>query len=177
MKILLHNCCGPCTIYPLGVLRAEGHEVTGYFYGSNIHPFTEMQKREEALETFAQLENFRVIYQKEYDLEGFLRMVAFREADRCRFCYHLRLSAAAAIARHGKFDAFSTTLLYSRFQKHELIAETGEAVAKEYGVPFHYADFRIGWKEGIAESKRLGLYRQQYCGCIYSEKERFWKQA
>jgi len=177
MKILLHNCCGPCTIYPLGVLRAGGHEVTGYFHGSNIHPFTEMQKRRDALETFAQLADFKVIFQKEYDLEGFLRAMAFRESDRCRFCYHLRLSAAAAIARHGKFDAFSTTLLYSRFQKHDLIAETGETVAKEYGIPFHYADFREGWKEGITESKRLGLYRQQYCGCIYSEKERFFKPA
>lgn len=177
MKILLHNCCGPCTIYPLSVLRGEGHEITGYFYGSNIHPYTEMVKRREALEELARIADFKVIYQKEFDLEGFLRAAAFREADRCRFCYHARLSAAASIARHGKFDAFSSTLLYSRFQKHELIAETAEAVSKEYGVPFLYRDFREGWKEGIEESKRLGLYRQQYCGCIYSEKERYYKPA
>ncbi len=175
MKILLHNCCGPCSVYPVAVLSAQGHEITGYFFRSNIHPYTEMQKREEALDLFAGIAGFTVIRENGYDLEGFLRMAAFREADRCRFCYHARLSAAARIARHGRFDAFSTTLLYSRFQKHELIRETGEAVAAECGVPFFYEDFRKGWKEGIEESKRLKLYRQQYCGCIYSERERFFR--
>jgi hypothetical protein len=79
------------------------------------------------------------------------------------------------VAKRGKFDYFTTTLLYSKFQKHDEIKSIGEAVAKDVGVKFYYYDFRDGWKEGIEESKRLGMYRQQYCGCIYSEKERYFK--
>ena len=81
------------------------------------------------------------------------------------------------MARRGKFDAFTTTLLYSKFQKHEQIRTIGEAVGKAVGVPFHYRDFRTGWSEGVEVSKRLGMYRQQYCGCIYSEKERFYRPS
>ena len=76
------------------------------------------------------------------------------------------------MARRGKFDCFSTTLLYSKFQKHDTIHAIGEAVAKEVGVPFHYQDFRPGWREGIEASRAMGMYRQS-CGCIYSEKERY----
>jgi predicted adenine nucleotide alpha hydrolase (AANH) superfamily ATPase len=101
--------------------------------------------------------------------------VVFREKDRCRYCYHARLSATAKIAKKGKFDAFSSTLLYSRFQNHTLIQEIGTAVAGETGVNFFYHDFREGWKYGIETSKALGMYRQSYCGCIYSEKDRYYK--
>jgi predicted adenine nucleotide alpha hydrolase (AANH) superfamily ATPase len=99
--------------------------------------------------------------------------VVFREAERCRFCYHLRLFAAARAAKEGKFDAFTSSLLYSKYQKHELIREIGEQAALEAGLPFYYEDFRQGWQAGQARSKELGLYRQQYCGCIYSERERY----
>ena len=174
MKVLVHACCGPCLIFPLSRLRERGDTVMGYFYGHNIHPYTEMKRRMDTLAEFAGNMDLRVVYQDGYDLEGFLRGVAFREADRCRFCYHERLKAAAMVAKKGKFEAFTTTLLYSRFQKHDLIRSVGEAVAAETGVRFHYEDFRNGWKEGIAESKRLGMYRQPYCGCIYSEKERYY---
>jgi predicted adenine nucleotide alpha hydrolase (AANH) superfamily ATPase len=114
-----------------------------------------------------------VIYQDEYTLEEFLRQMAFREEERCRICHHLRLEATAKVAKHGKFAAFTTTLLHSRHQNHELIKAIGETVGKEQGVEFLYRDFREGWKQGIEESKALGLYRQSYCGCIYSEKERY----
>jgi len=174
MKILLHICCGPCAIYPVDVLRKNGLEVMGFFYRHNIHPFTECMKREEALRQYADQVNLRVIYQQGYDLEGFLRNMVFRETRRCRICYHERMKAAAHIARRGKFDYFTSTLLYSKHQSHEMIREIGESVGKRMGVPFYYADFREGWKHGIEESKALGLYRQQYCGCIYSEKERYY---
>jgi len=176
MKILLHMCCGPCTIFPLKVLREEGIEVMGFFYRHNIHPFTECLRREEALKAYADDQQFRVIWQDTYEMERFLQSVAFRESMRCRFCYHDRLNAAARVARKGKFDGFSSTLLYSRFQNHELIQETGEAIGKKLGIPFVYRDFRTGWKEGIDTSKSLGMYRQQYCGCIYSEKERYYRK-
>jgi epoxyqueuosine reductase len=175
MKLLLHTCCGPCTVYPLRILREAGHEVMGYFYPHNIHPYTECVKRRDTLAQWAEAQQFKVIYQEGYDLEGFIRNAAFRETERCRFCYHERLKSAALIAKKGKFEAFSTTLLYSKFQRHELIRSIGEAVAHCVGIEFYYEDFRIGWKDGVTVSKSLGMYRQQYCGCIYSEKDRFYK--
>ena len=175
MKLLLHTCCGPCTIYPLHVLQAQHHDVTGFFYRSNIHPLTECLKRQEALETYARSMDLKVILEEAYDLEGFLRRSVFREADRCRVCYHSRLEATAHLARKGKFDSFSTTLLYSKYQRHDDIKSIGEAMGRSAGIPFYYQDFRQGWKEGIKVSKDLGMYRQQYCGCIYSEKERYLK--
>jgi len=102
-----------------------------------------------------------------------LRGVAFREADRCLHCYDIRLRFTAMMAKRGAFAAFSTTLLYSKFQKHEIIKGIGESLAREFGVPFYYQDFREGWKEGVRISKEMGMYRQPYCGCIYSEKERY----
>ncbi|MEN8752677.1 MAG: epoxyqueuosine reductase QueH [Desulfobacterales bacterium] len=175
MKLLLHVCCGPCAIYPLRVLRQDAASVIGFFYRHNIQPYSECLRRQETLKDYAEQVDLKVIYQGGYDLEGFLRNVAYREANRCTYCYHDRLNSTALMARHGKFDGFSTTLLYSKFQKHETIKSIGEAVGRSVGVPFYYRDFRPGWKEGVDESKRLGLYRQQYCGCVYSEKERFYK--
>ena len=175
MKVLMHLCCGPCTIYPVKVLQEEGADVMGFFYKNNIHPYTECLRRQEALEKYAAEINLRVIYQEGYDLEGFIQNIVHREADRCRHCYHDRLRTTALVAKRGKFDYFSSTLLYSKFQKHELVRSIGESIAKSVGVPFLYQDFREGWREGIETSKELQMYRQQYCGCIYSEKERFYK--
>jgi epoxyqueuosine reductase len=174
MKLLLHICCAPCGIFPVRTLREDGIEVMGFFYRHNIHPYTECLRRQETLEAYAGQIDLRVIYQEGYDLEGFLRNVVYRETDRCRHCYYHRLQATALLAKRGKFDAFSTTLLYSKFQKHDLVRSIGEAVGNTVGIPFHYWDFRAGWKEGVETSKSLGLYRQQYCGCIYSEKDRFF---
>ena len=175
MRVLLHACCGPCAITPLGELRAEGAAVTGFFYRHNIHPYTECLRRQETLGRWAEQVGLEVIWQTGYDLEGFIRKTAFREQDRCAVCYRERIEATAALARQERFDCFSTTLLYSRFQKHEVIREIGAAAGRRLGVPFHYRDFRGGWKAGIAESKRLGMYRQPYCGCIFSEKERYFR--
>jgi predicted adenine nucleotide alpha hydrolase (AANH) superfamily ATPase len=173
MKILLHICCAPCAIYPIDVLRADDWEVMGYFHRSNIHPYTECLKRQDTLAAYARKIALKVIYQKGYDLEGFLQNIAYRESQRCTYCYYDRLKSTALIAKRGRFDSFSTTLLYSKFQRHERIRSMGEAVARSTGVKFHYADYRQGWQAGIDASKRLGMYRQQYCGCIYSEKERY----
>ncbi|MBM4286994.1 MAG: epoxyqueuosine reductase QueH [Deltaproteobacteria bacterium] len=175
MKLLLHICCAPCALYPLRVLREQGLEVHGFFYNPNIHPYQEFKRRLATLEDYAAGQSLPLRVDRRYDLEEFLRQVVYREEQRCRFCYALRLRAAAIAARQDNCDAFSATLLYSRFQKHDLIRELGEQIGQEVGVPFYYADFRLGWQEGVDESRRLGLYRQNYCGCIYSEKERFCK--
>jgi len=175
MKILLHICCAPCAIYPVKTLRSGGLEVMGFFFKSNIHPYTECLRRQETLKSYSESIALKLIYQKEYDLVGFLQNVAFRESQRCSYCYHERLRSTALIARRGKYDYFTTTLLYSKFQKHDQIKSIGEAVGKAVGIKFYYYDFREGWQEGVETSKRLEMYRQQYCGCIYSEKERFYK--
>jgi predicted adenine nucleotide alpha hydrolase (AANH) superfamily ATPase len=157
-------------------MREEGLEVMGFFYRHNIHPYTECLRRQEALEAYAEQINLKVIYQEGYDLEGFIQNVAFRESERCNYCYHDRLRSTALLAKRGKFDYFSSTLLYSKHQQHELIRSMGESIGKSAGVAFLYRDYREGWKEGIECSKQMGLYRQHYCGCIYSEKERYYKE-
>jgi len=172
MKILLHCCCGPCTIYPLEQLRASGHQVHGYYY-NHIHPYTEWKKRRDTLADYAEKTDLPMIYDERYRLVEFLRQNVFRESRRCFFCYHDRLEHTAKIARRGKFDAFSSTLLYSKFQQHEQIRKIGETIGKTVGVELFYEDFRSGWKEGIEASRDLNMYRQQYCGCIYSEGERY----
>lgn len=173
MKILLHICCAPCTVYPLEVLTNAGHRVRGFFSNPNIHPYQEYLRRAATLESYAAQVGLPVIWDRGYPLEEFLRDVAFREADRCRLCYYRRLSATARVARAGKFEAFSSTLLFSKFQNHELIKELAQTVVREVGVPFYYEDFRLGWAAGRAKTQKLGLYKQQYCGCIFSERDRF----
>ena len=175
MKMLLHICCAPCSIFPLEWLQNNDFEIMGYFYGHNIHPYTEHLKRRQTLERFAEKINLQVIYAEGYDIETFLQNIAFREAERCNFCYHERLRSAALVAKRGKFNFFSSTLLYSKFQKHDTIRCIGEAVGKSVGVPFYYQDFRDGWKQGVDASKEMKMYRQSYCGCIYSEKQRYYK--
>jgi len=174
MKLLMHICCAPCTIYPLRILKSDGYEICGLFYNPNIHPYLEYKKRLDALKGFAAQEELSILSSDEYPMETFMRNVTFRESDRCRYCYYDRMVKAAELAKSGGFDGFTTTLLYSKFQNHELIKSIGESLANEFRIKFHYHDFREGWKEGIKISKDRGIYRQAYCGCIYSEKERFY---
>jgi epoxyqueuosine reductase len=175
MKVLLHICCGPCTIYPLQVLRSFGCDILGLFYNPNIHPYSEYRKRRETLQTYAREEALNLIVGEGYPIERYFRSVAFKEEDRCRYCYEERLRVAFSLAREQEVDAVTTTLLYSRYQKHDVIVSIAESLSAEYGVPFFYHDFREGWQEGIRISKERSMYRQAYCGCIYSERERFCK--
>jgi hypothetical protein len=173
MNILLHICCAPCAIYPLQQLRSSGMQVTGFFFNHNIHPYQEYRKRLDTVRDYASMADLEVIYRDEYRLEEFLGAVATEPEKRCLYCYCSRLEAVAAEAAACGFDAFTSSLLYSRYQKHDVITEIGEHLAEKHGVKFHYDDFRSGWRQGIDSSRQLGLYRQQYCGCIYSEKERY----
>ena len=175
MKLLMHICCGPCTIYPLKELRIQGHEVTGVFYNPNIHPYQEYQKRRQTLDDYADKAFLNVVWTEGYLLEEFLRGIAFKENERCAYCLVDRLKYTAQLAIREKYDGYTTTLLYSKYQKHDLIREIGENLSRQLGIFFYYQDFRTGWAEGVKISKELGMYRQPYCGCIYSEKERFYK--
>jgi len=177
MRILLHICCANCATYPLHRLEEKADQVVGYFFNPNIHPYQEYLKRLDSLKKYAEQVGLKMIYRDEYLLEEFLKNVSRREKERCQYCYSIRLEATAREAKKGGFEQFSTTLLQSTHQNHQLIKETGERVSKEVGIPFYYEDFRQGWRKGLEVSKTMGLYRQQHCGCIYSEKERFMQKV
>lgn len=176
MKLLLHVCCAPCSTYTLSHLREKDIDVSGYFYNPNIHPFREFRKRLASLRDFAKLENFPIELDTEYGLTEYLRKVVFHEKERCMICYDMRLEKTAQQAAKSGADAFSSTLLYSRYQNHKAIIKIGNKMADKYGVEFYYDDFRIGWQDGIDKAIAMDLYRQPYCGCIYSEQERYDKK-
>lgn len=178
MRILLHTCCAPCLAHPLDDLRSEGHDVASLFFNPNIHPYSEYLRRLDAFRLYAR-DNAVTVVEPDapMEMDDWLREVVFRESQRCRICFTIRLERTAQLAAKKGWDAFSTTLLYSRYQKHDLLKETAEAVAERYGVPFFYKDWRKGWTDGVKKYRKLGLYRQKYCGCIYSEKERASKIA
>ena len=172
-KVLVHVCCAPCFAAPYFQMKEKGFEVWGFWFNPNIHPFLEYRKRLDTFKEFVEKEDIQVIYKDEYNLDEFLRKAAFREKERCRICYHDRLKYTAIVARKGNFDYFTSTLIFSKLQEHELIKDIGESLAKEYEIKFYYEDFRNLWQQGIEISKKLGMYRQQYCGCIYSERDRY----
>ncbi len=187
--ILLHVCCGPCAIVPVLRLREQGHNVTALFINPNIHPLSEYLRRRDALLECAEKLDFPVIFRDDlWDIHAWLAAVAGKQdsgAARCSYCYASRLDVCAQMLREslhntapeqGGFTAFSSSLLYSRYQNHEQIIRSCENAALKYGVNFHYEDFRDQWQNGINISKELHLYRQAYCGCIYSEAERYAKK-
>lgn len=176
MNILLHQCCGPCSIYPIEVMQAEGYNLTTYFFNHNIHPVQEFYRRLEGAVLVSHHYGVECIVDEYYGLIEFTREHAYHEKERCKSCYKRRLFKTAEKAKELSFDAFTSSLLYSKMQKHEDIIEMAEAASKEYNIPFYYYDFREGWQQGIDISKELEIYRQNYCGCIYSEEDRFLNQ-
>lgn len=176
MKLCMHMCCGPCTTYTASILKEEGIKLQGFFFNPNIHPFKEFNRRLNSLDDLAKKTGLRVLFEKTYGLQDYLRAVVFKEEQRCAICYAMRLEATAIQAKESGADAFTSTLLYSRYQKHDLIRKTGETMAEKHNIPFYYRDFRDGWQTGIDMALELELYRQPYCGCIYSEQERYDKK-
>jgi predicted adenine nucleotide alpha hydrolase (AANH) superfamily ATPase len=172
-KLLIHSCCAHCAAYTVNYWREQGHDVSAYWYNPNIHPYTEHRHRLEAMQSLTGKMGLPLIIAEGYDIIEYFRGVVGHEADRCRYCFRLRLSKTAEIAKEKGFDAFTTTLLISPQQKHELIKEIGEELAKETGVEFFYADLRKRYSDSRHITKPLDLYRQQYCGCVYSEWERY----
>lgn len=173
MKLLFHMCCAPCSIYPVQTLKIEGYELHGFFYNPNIHPYTEYKKRMETAEEYCSRIEIPLILNDEYDIESFLRNAAFTENSRCQMCYTMRLERAASVAKANGFEGFTTSLLVSPYQKHDLIKSIGETIGQKYGIEFVYRDFRNGFREGQQKAKDMELYKQQYCGCIFSEQERY----
>ncbi len=176
MKMLIHTCCAPCLTFPLGDLRAKTREMLVFYYNPNIQPFQEYKLRRDCLREYCAQQAVGFV-EGRYDFERFYQDVVFRESSRCTICYRLRLTEAAKYAKHGRFDCFTTSLLVSPYQKHDMLVEIGESVGSQYSVPFFYKDFRKGWRQAVSLARQLNLYRQKYCGCLYSEKERFYKQS
>ncbi len=216
MNILLHICCANCAIYPVKTLQEEGHNLTGFWFNPNIHPYQEYELRLNSVKDLAGRWRIGMIYTSEYepaeffrmfnatvthiprdtdssndyetlipppppllkgDEEGFLLKSFPQHPERCKSCYRLRLEKTAEQAQKKGFDAFSTTLLISPFQDFEQLVIIGEELAGKYNVPFYLRDFRQYFCKAMTYAKEFGLYRQKYCGCIYSRKERYQKKT
>ena len=172
MKVLMHACCAPCSVYCVDTLRKEGIEPTIFWYNPNIHPYKEYEARRNCLIEYTKLVNINCIIKDEYGLDEFCKNVANNIDARCTsYCYPVRLKETFEYAKENGYDAVTTTLLYSIYQKHDYIKRLMEKLSKEYGISFLYRDFRYGFWEGHEKAKELGLYMQKYCGCIFSETQ------
>ncbi len=172
MRVLFHVCCGPCFARAGSLLREEGHEVVAFWYNPNVQPYKEFEARLGAFEEVCRAEDFPAIVDDTYDPERWLRD-ALEADNRCEACFRDRLTTTASLAAEEGFDAFTTTLLASPYQDHELARSLGEEAAGVAGVAFLYRDLRDHWKESRKRTFELEVYRQKYCGCIFSERDRF----
>ena len=172
MKILLHTCCGPCSVYCIDRLKELNIELDAYWYNPNIHPYMEYKQRRDTLVSYTESIGIKAIVNENYGLVEFTKSVIGDLENRCQnYCYRVRLEETAKFAKENGYDAFSTTLLISPYQKHDLLKQIGEEMAEKYGIPFFYEDFRPGFRQGQAKARELGLYMQKYCGCVFSEQQ------
>ena len=174
MKLLMHTCCAPCSVYCIDSLRNEGIEPTLYWYNPNIHPYIEYKTRRDTLKEYAKMINVNAIFEENYGLDDFCKNVIGDLKNRCvNYCYRVRIEQTAKYAKDNGYDAITTTLFVSPYQRHEELKKIVEDIAKKYDLQFVYRDFRVGFREGQAKARELGLYMQKYCGCIFSEEDRY----
>lgn len=174
-SLLMHICCAPCLAPPLPDLKEE-YCTVGFFYNPNIQPFSEYRRRLEAVKGFTEEKGLRVIYRDEYNPEHFIRNAVdsgMEHGKRCMACYRDRLVSTVEEAKELGVDRFSSTLLSSPYQIHEVIAELGKEIADDHGLTFHEYEVREDYGEGVKEVREMGLHVQNYCGCIFSERDRF----
>ena len=175
MKLLLHTCCAPCSVYCIDALREEKIEPTVYWFNPNIHPYMEYKARRDCLKDYTNSINVNAIFEDNYGLREFCKNVVDDIDNRCiNYCYKVRLEQTAKYAKENGYDSFSTTLLVSPYQNHEELKRLGEELAKKYDLQFIYRDFRVGFREGQNKARELGLYMQKYCGCVFSEEDRYY---
>lgn len=173
--LLLHVCCAPCSTYSVKFFQDIGFHVTGFFFNPNIQPYREFKKRAQTLLDYFKKNNIPLSFNDSYLLEDFLEKVPYYRPDRCHMCYKWRLEETAAEAKDKGYDYFSTTLLISPYQEQGSIKRIGFEVQEKTNIKFVYKDIRDGFKKSIEMARNADLYRQNYCGCIFSEKERFLK--
>ncbi len=174
-KLLLHTCCGPCSIYCVDILRKMNIDFEILWYNPNIHPYKEYEARRNTLIDLYKDTDIKVNVKDEYGLIEFCRSVVNKENERCIYCYNKRIEQTVIYAKENGFDSFTTTLLISPYQNHELLKQVCEKYASKYKIEFKYIDFRQGFRQGQDKAREFGIYMQKYCGCIYSEQERYQK--
>lgn len=180
-SLLIHSCCAPCSSYVLDYL-SNYFKITVLYYNPNIYPPIEYDKRaKEQEDLILKMDTkYPITFKKEeYEPKVFYQAVKGMEhlkegGERCFVCYELRLREAATIAKQGGFDYFTTTLSISPLKNSEKLNSIGAELEKEYGVSYLYSDFKKkeGYKKSIELSKKYDLYRQDYCGCVFSKRER-----
>lgn len=173
-EVLLHTCCAPCSIKCIDTLEQDGYKTDFFWYNPNIHPLTEYKSRRDTLLEFAKSRDIKVILENEYGLKKFILDI-YPEFDkkRCENCYQMRLEKTAKFASENSYKYFSTTLLISPYQNHDLIKDICLDLSKKYQIEFLYKDFRPYFREGQRIARESGMYMQKYCGCIFSEEERY----
>lgn len=176
MKVLLHICCAPCAIEVIRDLRHSiTCEIIGFFYNPNIHPASEFERRKDCLQYY--IDNFEKIevFYPQYNPREFFYGVPYQKdsPQRCHSCWSLRLRKTAQYAKENNISAFTTTLLISPHQDEEELNELGNSLAKEFHLEFISHEFKKFYSRGRKVAKSLGLYRQNYCGCLFSELERY----
>ena len=175
-KILLHCCCAPCSLSCVEPLKNEGVDITAFWFNPNIHPFKEYEARRDCLVNFIAEQKIPLVVKEDYGLREFVRNVAENIDSRCEYCYSVRLEQTAKYAKENGFDGFTSTLFSSLYQNHEMMVKKAEELAEKYGIEFYYRDFRPNFREGNQMAREKGFYMQKYCGCIFSEEDRYQKQ-
>ena len=175
-KVLMHICCAPCANQCIDSLHMEGLDVTGFWYNPNIHPYTEWRARRDTLTEYARKIHLPLIVDNTYGLRTFVQAVANNIDGRCGYCYLVRMEETARVAAEKGFSGFTTSLLISPYQQHDRIVTIGRKMAEKYGTTFIYRDFRPLYEAGRTRARELGFYMQKYCGCIFSEEERYYKK-
>ncbi len=172
--MLLHICCGPCSMFVIDDLREYFSEIAdfkiwGLYANPNIHPYEEFIRRLENADKACAIKGIPLSVVTDFNQEAWENFDGPIE-ERCKMCYRLRMEMAARFAEENGFKQFSTTLLVSPYQNHEEIRLAGEAAGKRHGVEFFYKDYSVGFREGQKQAREAGLYRQKYCGCIRSKE-------
>lgn len=178
-RLLLHSCCGPCSSYVITYLT-KFFDITILYYNPNIFPYDEYLKRkEEQIRLINEIdtENSLDIIDCDYDNDLYEKLIKGLEQEpergkRCNVCYLMRLDKTAAIAKENGYDFFCTTLSVSPYKNANLINEYGSSLEDKYKVRWLYSDFKKkdGYKQSILLSQKYNLYRQNYCGCVYSKR-------
>ncbi len=176
MKVLLHCCCAPCSLSCIDPLLNEGAEISLFWYNPNIHPFKEYESRRDCLVNYSAEIGLKLFVKENYGLREFVKAVADNIDARCGYCYESRIEETARFARDNGFEYFTSTLLASLYQDHEKMKEIGQRMEQKYGVKFLYRDFRPNFRNGNTLAREKGFYMQKYCGCIFSEQDRYQKQ-
>lgn len=177
MKLLMHTCCAPCSIYCISYLREHNIEPVVYWYNPNIHPYKEYEARKNCLKEYTKSIEVKAIFEDEYGLKDFCKNTINDLENRCtNYCYKVRLEKTVQYAKQNGYDTFTTTLFVSPYQKHEQLKKICEELAQKYDINFLYIDFRTGFRQGQAKARELGLYMQKYCGCVFSEEMRYYNR-